>query len=153
MFKWEIKQRSDEKLVVLTGGLDESCDLQPLSGLTGTVTFDLAGIRTINSEGARRWIVMLRQISNRAKLSFVRCSVPVMIQINMITAFKANAEIRSFYAPYLCSATGQEEERLLITENITDPLNPPTFPCEGGELELDDLPDRYFAFLLDERTS
>ena len=68
----------------------------------------------------------------------------------MISGFQCNAEVRSFFAPYLCTSTGQEEERLIMTKDITDPRHPPTFPCEGGVLELDDIPELYLAFLLDE---
>ena len=56
---------------------------------------------------------------------------------------------RSFYAPYYCKNNGELEDRLLTQDAISDPLNPPTFPCENGEMELDEVPERYFAFLID----
>ena len=53
---WEIKHRENETLVVFTGDIDETAELTPLGSLKGNVTFDLAGIGGVNSEGARRWI-------------------------------------------------------------------------------------------------
>jgi ABC-type transporter Mla MlaB component len=50
---WEKKQRRDHVMVVLSGELNEAVDLSPLQALEGNVTFDLAGIRRINSGGAR----------------------------------------------------------------------------------------------------
>ena len=42
-----------------------------------------------------------------------------------------------------------QELHLLRAEDIDDPSNPPTPKGEHGELELDDLPERYFSFLKD----
>lgn len=147
---WEIKKRGDETLVLLSGELNEHGDLTPLARLSGEVTFDLAGITRVNSEGARLWINLMRGMPAVTRLAFVRCSIPMVLQMNMIHGFCGQAEVRSFYAPYLCDDTGQEEEKLLVTADLADPFDPPTFPCEGGVLELDDIPDRYFAFLIDE---
>lgn len=150
MLVWDSKKQGDELLFVFSGEIDETADLQALRGLTGRATFDLKGITRINSEGARLWINLMRTLASRVKLSFVRCSIPVVIQMNMIFGFRGNAEVRSFYAPYLCEITGQEEEKLLTREQLQDPYEPPSFPCAGGLLELDDLPERYFAFLLED---
>jgi hypothetical protein len=149
---WEIKKAGDgSTLVIFEGVIDERSTLDALGEpLQGKVTFDLAAVRRINSEGVRRWMLFLRGLSRVTELVFVRCSIVIVTQLNMISGFQCNAEIRSFFAPYLCTKTGQEEERLILTKDITDPRHPPTFPCEGGVLELDDIPERYLAFLLDE---
>jgi anti-anti-sigma regulatory factor len=148
---WKIEKRGDTTLIVFSGEVDETSDFTSLESLSGKVVFDLAGIRRMNSEGVRLWINFLKALGGVSDLSFVRCSLPVVTQINMVRGFRGKAEIRSFYAPYICEATGLEEERLLTREEVPDPLHPPTFPCEGGVQELDDIPERYFAFLLDSR--
>jgi hypothetical protein len=146
--KYDTKQRGDETIVRFEGEVDERCNLSALT-LAGSVTFDLAGVTRLNSEGVRRWANFVRGLDTVTTLTFVRCSVPLLTQLNMISGILGKGAIRSFYAPYYCRQTGHEEERLLTVEQVPDPLNPPIFPCEGGELELDDIPERYFAFLLD----
>jgi hypothetical protein len=71
-------------------------------------------------------------------------------QVSMIPAVIGSGQVASARAPYACGRCGREEERLLHVASICaeGALRPPTFPCPcGGGLELDDLPERYFAFL------
>ena len=65
-----------------------------------------------------------------------------------IKGFNGKGNIQSFYAPYYCLEAGVAEEKLLTPMQLLNPLIPPKFPCEGGVLELDDIAERYFAFLL-----
>lgn len=148
--KWEIKTRGDVTQVRFEGEVDERVDLSTLRP-SGKVVFDLAGVTRLNSEGVRRWVNFMRGLGEVTELSFVRCSVSLLTQLNMISGILGKGTIRSFYAPYYCRQTGQEEERLLTVEQIEDPLAPPIFPCEGGELELDDIPERFFVFLQAQR--
>jgi len=147
---WEIKNSEQGQLVVFTGVVDEDCDFHKLANLSGKVTFDLAGIWRISSGGVSRWIDFINSMGV-SSLSFVHCSIPVVMQINMIQGFKGPAEVQSFYAPYSCINTGVEEEWLLTRDEVNDPFNPPSFPCEGGKLELDEIPERYFSFLISEK--
>jgi hypothetical protein len=144
---WEFKKRGDETLVIFNGQVDEVTDFTPLEKISGKVTFDLAGVRRFNSEGVRRWINFIRELDAVTKLSFVRCSLAVVTQLNLIRGFQGKAKIRSFYAPYVCVASGETEDRLLNIEDISDPLNPPVFQGDHGEMELDDIAERYFAFI------
>jgi hypothetical protein len=144
---WTIKKHDDATVVVFIGTLDESTDLAPLAALAGDVTFDLAGVNRINSEGIRRWIIFMQGVEGIERLRLVRCSVAVVEQLNMIRGVEGKAEVVSFYAPYV-STTGEEELRLLHVRQIQDPLNPPVFEGpDGDELVLDDLPERYLYFL------
>jgi hypothetical protein len=149
---WEIRKKGDETLVIFSGEVDESTDFAPLESLTGIVTFDLAGIRRLNSEGIRKWTLFIQSLGSVTKLVLVRCSVPMVNQLNMIRGLHGNAEVRSFYAPYICERTGEEKRLLLTREDVPNPLNPPTFPCEGGEMQLDEIAERYFAFLMDRKS-
>lgn len=145
---WTIDKDEDLTTVIFTGVLDERCDLDPLHGLAGRVTFDLAGVMRINSVGVTQWVKFVEGLEDVTELLFVRCSVPMVTQLNMIRSFGGTCTVDSFYAPYVCTTTGEEQDVLLTTGDLPDPLNPPTYPSDaGGELVLGDLPGRYFSFL------
>ncbi len=101
-----------------------------------------------NSEGVRAWIGFINSLPGVTELAFVRCSVATVNQMNLFDGLKGKADVRSFYAPYYCTTTGEEELRLLTREELPDPLHPPRFPHKGGELVMDEAPERYLAFLI-----
>jgi ribosomal protein S27E len=58
--------------------------------------------------------------------------------------------IESFFAPYRCSGCDHQQERLLSTATIfACDSPPPAFACPNCARvsALDDLPERYLAFL------
>jgi ABC-type transporter Mla MlaB component len=144
---WEIEKPDSGTKVVFSGDLDERCTLQEFPPLSGIVSFDLAGISRVTSGGVTRWIRFVRGLVDVSQLFFANCSVHVVTQLNMVRGFQGKGEIISFYAPYLCTETGEETEVLLKVEDVPDPTTPPVFPSEDGELVLNDIPKRYFAFL------
>ena len=144
---WQMSISEGATLITFVGVLDEESGLEALPPLSGKVTFDLSGVSRMNSDGIRRWINFLRSLVAVNDLTFVRCSVPAVRQLNFTLGFQGKAKVESFYAPYACVETGEEEERLLKTSDIKDPLHPPTFPVKGGLMEFCDVPERYFAFL------
>jgi predicted RNase H-like HicB family nuclease len=146
---WEVKQRGDRTLVLFSGEVDEYADFKGLVTLSGNVVFDMAAVTRFNSEGVRAWIGFINSLPAVTELAFVRCSVATVNQMNLFDGLKGKAEVRSFYAPYYCTATGEEELRLLTREELPDPMNPPRFPYKGGELVMDEAPERYLAFLID----
>jgi len=147
-FVWTIRQlKDDETLVLFTGALDERSNLGSFPRLEGVVTFDLAGVIRVTSGGVNRWIQLLSRLDGVTHLYYVRCSIPTVGQINMVRGFQGKGVVRSFYAPYICEETGEEENVLMTPEQITDINSPPRFTTEAGELVFGDLPRRYFAFL------
>jgi predicted RNase H-like HicB family nuclease len=149
---WEVKQRGDRTLVLFSGEVDEYADFKGLTTLSGNVVFDMAAVTRFNSEGVRAWIGFINSLPAVTELAFVRCSVATVNQMNLFDGLKGKGEVRSFYAPYYCTATGEEELRLLTREELPDPMNPPRFPYKGGELVMDEAPERYLAFLIDAQT-
>ncbi len=145
---YEIKKSDDGTRVIFTGEVDETADFSQLTGLSGQVTFDLEEIERFNSEGIRRWVKFIRELEV-SELILEKCSVPVVTQLNLIRGLKGQVWVKSFYIPYVCIASGEEELHLLHADDIDDPTNPPTPEGENGALELDDLPERYFSFLKD----
>ena len=142
-------------MVTFSGEIDENADFGELargSPAEGRVVFELGEVRRINSCGVREWVNFVRELPGASDLSFVACSPAIVTQLNMIYNFRGPAKVRSFLAPYVCSACDHESEKLLEVADPfpgPDPPAPPDFVCErcGAPLEFDDLPERYLSFL------
>jgi DNA-directed RNA polymerase subunit RPC12/RpoP len=136
----------------LAGEIDEHVDFSPLlAKLSGHAVFDLARVRRINSQGVRAWIDFLRDVPVRT-LVFRRCSPAVITQVNMIANFRGPATIESFLAPYVCDACGEEAEHLIdVAEQRRRGGAVPAVACPkcGAAMQFDDVPDRYFSFLVE----
>ena len=150
---WRIKERPGNTTVELFGEVDENADFSELRRrLKGPVVFQLAEVRRINSCGVRERVNFIRDLPDVTNLTFKDCSPAIVTQLNMIYNFRGQAEIQSFYAPYVCENCNHEEELLLEVEARFpggDISEVPEFPCpECGEvMEFDDLPERYLSFL------
>jgi anti-anti-sigma regulatory factor len=149
-----MKQHADRLFVTLEGDLDENADLlvlQPV--LVGRVVLDLGGVRRINSAGVREWVNFIRDVEPRTEhLALANCSPAIVMQMNMIANFRGSAEVLSFYAPLVCPVCDREQDELIeVTPEIVAglPDHIPDFNCAecATVLELDDIPERYFAFL------
>ncbi len=152
---WQVNRSGDDVMVEIEGEITEDVDFAPLeeelTDIGGTLTFDLSGIGRLNSSGVRHWVNFMRALGEKKtkEILYERCSVPIVDQINMINDFQGTAKIVSIYAPYLNEETDDETQKLLQVADIEDPTNPPTFKDADGRLwELDELPERFFAFLL-----
>jgi hypothetical protein len=149
---WRIKERPGMTTVEFVGEIDENADFVELRRrLRGTVAFQLAEVRRINSCGVREWVNFVRDLPHVTDLSFSHCSPAIVTQLNMIYNFRGNARIRSFYAPYVCEKCGQEEEKLVDVpaQHGEHAAAIPSFACSqcGATMEFDDLPERYLSFL------
>ncbi len=139
-------------LVFLRGGFNEKTEFGwLLDQLRDEVVFDLSGVRMINSWGAREWILFLRDLDERVRYSFVRCSPVFIKQSNMVADMLGRGAVRSFATPYTCSSCGKDNDRILQTSSVTPAIkaDPPEFRCPacGGIERFSDLPDRFFSFL------
>ena len=115
------------------------------------VTFDLAAVRYISSAGVRAWCELLARLPGTAK-RFRHCSVAFASQAAMVPLVLGDGHVISLEAPYYCEPCGRDENRLLEIGAIAHDgarLLAPRLTCSacGGATDLDDLPDRYFAFL------
>lgn len=151
--RWSVEQ-GDRLVVSIEGDMDENAGLLELMPmLAGTVVLDLSGIRRINSAGVREWVNFIRDADPRTDhLSLANCSPAIVMQMNMIANFRGNADVTSFYAPLVCPACDREQDELIeatpeIVAGLPDHI--PDFTCAECQtvLELDDIPERYFAFL------
>lgn len=150
---WEIKPRGELTIVEFFGEIDENADFSELRRhLKGCVTFQLTGIRRINSCGVREWVNFVRDLPDVTKLTFTHCSPAIVTQLNMIYNFRGPATVESFYAPYVCENCNNEDDKLLDVQTVyADGVitGVPDFECEECHeaMEFDDLPERYFSFL------
>ncbi len=151
LVQWEIVEDTERLRVVIKGDITEATnfrDLLPV--MVGRVDFDLSQVTYMNSLGVRAWVEFLREAPIQG-YEFHACSVPFCLQAALSSYVVGRGTVTSFFAPYICTRCEHEEERLLQSAAVlaADGGRPPVFTCVscGGDLELDDLPQRYLAFL------
>jgi anti-anti-sigma regulatory factor len=132
----------------IEGDLDETTDFGRVTHPGGTLTIDLGSVRRINSCGVREWINFIRSITASGPVKLTKCSIPIVEQLNMVFNFRGGATIESFQAPYCCTKCEAPSVVLLTPADVRN-LTPPDSRCRacGGSSVLDDLPQRYLAFL------
>jgi hypothetical protein len=140
----------------LVGIIDERADLLPVleASAGGMLVVDLADVTFINSLGIRHWMRFIAAAQQRGlRLRLRRVSEPMVQQMNMIEAARGGAELESFFAPYGCDGCGREDTVLLDTANhaaLISRSTAPGIPCPecAKIMTLQDLPQRYFMFML-----
>ncbi|MCD6498242.1 MAG: PilZ domain-containing protein [Deltaproteobacteria bacterium] len=150
---WEILPDSEPTVVLFRGDVTESTEFGSLPEmLSGTVRFDLSGIRYINSTGVRSWVYFLEALQDVDEYEFVHASHSFVRQASMVPRLLGRGVVRSFFARYLCEACNVEELQLLEVEARTtvESLLVRRFHCPrcGAEMILDDIPDHIFGFLV-----
>jgi len=116
------------------------------------IDFDASAVRYISSAGVRGWCQFLKTLDDDKEYTFRHCSMAFASQAAMVPMVIGKGTVVSLEAPYFCEACDREELRLLETRALLHDgqrIVPPQLACSscGGELEFDDVPDRYFAFL------
>jgi anti-anti-sigma regulatory factor len=143
-------------LAELAGRLDETVKLGDQAGAWAarTVVLDSAGITHINSLGIREWMHLVARLGAAGSaLVHERCAEALIEQMSFIPAVRGGGTVRSFHAPYVCPAC-QHEASMLIDVAAHDAalraMQAPALPCGrcGAPMELADLPERLFAFLV-----
>lgn len=115
------------------------------------ISFDLGGLEGMSSAGVRSWCNLLASLGAE-RISLRCCSPAFTIQMSMVPSVIGRASVISVRAPFACPRCEEETERLLdvasirVGEQIEVPAPGPCAQC-GSPLVLDELPERYFAFL------
>jgi len=141
--------------VSLQGDFTEITDFSSLAERLASETmidFNAAAVRYISSAGVRAWCSFLTGLGDDKTYTFRHCSMAFASQAAMVPMVIGSGEVLSLEAPYFCERCDREELRLLETKALLRDENhvvPPQLSCTtcGSELEFDDVPDRYFAFL------
>lgn len=151
---FDVAEENGALIVMLHGDFTEMTRFESLAArLDGLreVTFDLAAVRYISSAGVRAWCELLDGLRG-ARKRFRHCSIAFASQAAMVPLVLADGEVVSLEAPYYCEPCGRDEVRILEVGAIArdgDRMLAPRLTCGacGGPTELDDLPERFFAFL------
>jgi len=150
-----MKITKSENTYSIEGVIDENSDFTTfIADDTPELIVNFGKVIRINSCGVREWVNALRESNN--KLIFVECAEVIVEQFNMIPNFLGEGKVESFYAPYICPDCENEEKKLFYVSdfNIDDLENyePPTFPCEKceSELQFDEDEEEYFIFIEDQ---
>jgi hypothetical protein len=141
-------------VVVVQGDITEAVDLGPLAIRLRNeqrIVFDMAGVRYVSSAGVKAWSDVISTLEGK-EYAFRHCSIAFASQAAMVPMVVGDGRVLSVEAPYHCTACDRDELRLLETRALLREginVTPPILRCVscGGELEFDDLPNRYFAFL------
>jgi CheY-like chemotaxis protein len=140
--------------VSLYGDFTEVTDFSTLAQqLTDVraIDFYMRPVRYISSAGVRSWCNFLDTLAGK-RYSFRHCSMAFASQAAMVPMAIGRGEVLSVEAPYYCDTCDRDDLRLLETKTLLfedGHIEPPTLSCTacGGELEFDDVAERYFAFL------
>lgn len=154
-FRWNIIRDEQRQVIYLSGVLNAEVDLTPLKQLRGELDFHMRDFRRISSDSIQSWLDLMRSLTGASKIRLHECPIQFVQQANAISNLLDNTEVVSFYAPYLCSRCGLDEERLVdVQKDLHDAQGtlqrrPPPFRCVrcGAEMAFDDIPERYFMFL------
>lgn len=140
--------------VVMEGQIDERTELVGLADrVDKRIVIDLERVSFINSVGVREWIRLLRALRKQgAVVRMKRCSEAMIHQMNMIVEAKGNAEVESFFAPYVCDGCGYEGSMCLeVSPNATRlrDMQAPQIACPecSEQMEFNEIPERYLLFL------
>ncbi len=155
----QIAQKISEgkAFIALVGQIDENADYSGVrfDGVK-SVCFNFEGVTLINSTGLQRWISFLETIPVNMVISFEKCPVRVIGQINMFPGFVAgrDVQITSFFAPYYCQKCDRSHNILLDRKTHFPSGNFVSAPhvacgtCKQ-EMEFDGIEKKYFHFLSD----
>ncbi len=153
--RWKIIREGQRQIIKLSGVLSAEVDLSPLKQLKGEIDFNLREFRRISSDSIQTWLDLVRSLRGASKIRLLECPIQFVQQANAISNLLDSTEVVSFFAPYVCSRCGLDEEQLidvrrdLYSIQGTLERKPPTFNCVrcGTAMMFDDIPERYFMFL------
>ncbi len=154
-FRWNIVREGQRLHIHLSGVLNAEVDLTALKQLRGELDFYLRDFRRISSDSIQTWLDLMRALTGVAKIRLHECPIAFVQQANAISNLLDNTDVVSFFAPYLCTRCGLDQEQMIcVDRDLRDGSGqivrrPPTVKCVScaGDMTFDDIPERYFMFL------
>lgn len=149
--QWEIVEETESTRIVIKGDVTEAVSFESLlPSVVGRVSFDMSQVRYMNSLGVREWVEFLEKATAQG-YEFHACSVAFTLQASMISGVLGRGTVASFFAPYVCEECEHQDESLLQSATVLAAnYEPPSLACPecDGTMVLDDIPERYLAFLM-----
>lgn len=138
-------------IIELGGSIDETAVFGELR-VADKVTIRLHKVTFLNSVGTRSWCLWLQRFRAPTVVSLEGCP-PIMVKsFSVVKNFLTDrCTVSSFYIPFYSEATGEHMD-FLAERNVhfgTDGQVkiPELRDSKGNVMEMDVVPDSYFAFL------
>lgn len=158
-FMWKAARSEHGQITYyLSGEITENSPIKQFAGeiqaFTGmTILLDMSDLHEVNSSGIANWMKFIEFLKNhKITVEFIKCSVTIVQQMNMVRQFSGGFKVRSIYCPYFCPNCDTESIVKIeipegATSNIVDlPENISCDNCDGTR-EFDDLAESYLSFL------
>lgn len=150
-FRFDVVEHAGAKEVSLAGAITSDTDLGTLAQLMGDGAVDLRlrDLRRFGTDGAHKWMQLVRELGPSVRVRLHECPVGFVQQANQVPNMLDGVEVVSIQAPYACPSCAIEDERVVEVSRLGADRAPPAFTCRSckGPLRFDDLPEHYFAFL------
>lgn len=106
--KTTIAKRGDDAYVRIAGDLGdgESAPWRALRAKLprGHITFDVSGIKALNSRAFRAWIAFLKDLDRSSSFELVQCGPAIAEYCNLLPETSFATRITSVLVPYRCGA-------------------------------------------------
>jgi len=150
-FNCTVSNEMSHALVEVSGPIDESASFPELRS-EGHIRVDLTNVTRINSVGTRTWCVWIQRFRAPAEVILIGC--PVCI-VSVFTAVRGvlgkQCRVYSFIIPFYSVDTGESKNVLAVWGQHFDHSGklklPPVIDSKGVPMEMDVIPETYFAFL------
>ena len=138
----------------LIGKLDGTSDYSPVptNGIA-KLALDFEAITLIDSVGVQGWTKFMASIDPSVAITFKRCSVRIINQMNMFKGFCGGKTVAvdSFFAPYYCESCDESSDFLVESAPViaSGASTAPSMSCPkcNEKMEFDGVEARYFNFL------
>ncbi len=147
--------------MAINGSLDENSEVfltKALTEMKSSCLIDFSGTTNINSCGVRAWIQFLQKAEQKAEIRYTNCVPDIVIQMNMIPAFKGSAKVISLQAPFFCERCGttknitQEMKGASLDKLVSDTESVQCETCKES-MEFEEVVEDYYAFLEEDLAS
>ena len=123
--KYETKKTEVATEIVFNGAITERSDevFEEIAKIEDKeIIFNFEGIEYINSLGIRQWISFLKDFESNHSITFEKCTVDIVMQINLHSRFVGNSKINSFLCDFSCPSCEHELSKLFFPKDGYDKL-------------------------------
>jgi serine/threonine protein kinase len=148
----DVAGSNDAVLLTVQGLVDERFAGFGTVAATKAVVIDVTGLTRMTSFGVRQWIKALESLPKSADAYLIGCPTFFVDQLNMVLSFGGPCKVLTVAAPFTCTACGNEASELIDVaaeraQLLQNQIAPRTCQRCGQQLELDETPESYFAFV------